>query len=270
MLAVRLPVAGRHVVLRALAGSDDILLLEHGSPDLALAIALLGQVAREVDGTPLEPGGVPIGDVDVLLLRLRQRLVGDLVSAEARCPAPGCGARVDVTFAIGAYLDHHLPRTPADVRSAPPSEEESPEAGWFVLTGEQISFRLPLAGDQLAVAGAADPEGELVRRCVQAAALGDAARERMEAAMEAMAPSLCSELAGTCPECGTTVMASFDPVSFTLRELRDRAAFVYEDVWAIAHHTHWSEADILALPTPRRARYAELARSRDPLTGSPA
>ena len=42
--------------------------------------------------------------------------------------------------------------------------------------------------------------------------------------------------------------ATFDPLLYTLRELRDRAAFVYEDVCAIAHHFHWSEAEILALP----------------------
>src|SRR5205823_2428512 len=69
VLVVRLPVAGRDVVLRSLAGSDDILLCEAGAPDLALALALLGQVGREVDGAPLDPAGLPIGDVDVLLLR---------------------------------------------------------------------------------------------------------------------------------------------------------------------------------------------------------
>jgi hypothetical protein len=78
--------------------------------------------------------------------------------------------------------------------------------------------------------------------------------------MEAMAPSLFSELEGTCPVCGAVVTCNFDPLQYTLRELRDQAAFVYEDVCTIAHHTHWSEAEILALPTARRARYAELAQ----------
>lgn len=251
MLVVRLPVAGRDVVLRSLAGSDDILLCEAGAPDLALALALLGQVGREVDGAPLDPAGLPIGDVDVLLLRLRQRTVGDAVSADQLCAAPGCRARVDIGFAIGAYLNHHRPAAPAT---------ETGEDGWSVVEGEEIAFRLPLAADQLAIAGAADPEQELLRRCVRPAALADAAREKVEAAMETMAPSLCAALTGTCPVCGTEVVATFDPVSFTLRELRDRAAFVYDDVWAIAHHTHWSEAEVLALPTARRARYAELAR----------
>jgi len=57
------------------------------------------------------------------------------------------------------------------------------------------------------------------------------------------------------------VTSWFDPMHFTLRELRAGAAFVYEDVCAIARVTHWSEAEILALPAVRRARYADLALS---------
>jgi hypothetical protein len=33
-------------------------------------------------------------------------------------------------------------------------------------------------------------------------------------------------------------------------------------VCSIAHHYHWSEAEILALPSARRIRYAELATQR--------
>jgi len=49
-------------------------------------------------------------------------------------------------------------------------------------------------------------------------------------------------------------------LQYTLRELRDQAAFVYEEVCSIARYTHWSEVEILGLPTARRARYAELAQ----------
>ena len=77
--------------------------------------------------------------------------------------------------------------------------------------------------------------------------------------MEAMAPSLCSELEGVCPECGAVVAASFDPLQYALLRAARPRGFVYEDVCAIAHHCHWSEAEILALPAARRSRYAELA-----------
>ncbi len=47
---------------------------------------------------------------------------------------------------------------------------------------------------------------------------------------------------------------------FCLTELRKRAAFVYQDVDVLARRYHWSERAILALPSARRAAYAELAR----------
>jgi hypothetical protein len=188
----------------------------------------------------------------VLLLRLRQRIVGDVVSAEALCPAPGCHAHVDITFSIGAYLEHHLPATPPGVL---PAGDE----GWYRLPDDAVEFRLPRAADQLAIAREPVPEEALLRICVRPAGISENARRRVEEAMEAMAPSLYSDVEGTCPECGATVDASFDPVQYTLRELRDQAASIYEEVCSIAHHCHWSEAEILELPAARRARYAELA-----------
>jgi hypothetical protein len=253
MLTVRLPAAGVEAVLRMPVGLDDVLILEAGAPSLRLALMLLGRIAFDADGAPLDPAALPVGDVDVLLLRLRQRLIGDAVSAEAQCTAPGCEARVDISFSIEAYLEHHRPQSAA---GAVPADEP----GWYRLVGERVvELRLPRAADQLAIARAPEPEEALLRRCVRPAEIPATTRAAVEAAMDAMAPSLLSDLEGRCPECGATVEASFDPLVFTLRELRDRAGSVYEDVCTIAHHFHWGEAEILSLPAPRRARYAELA-----------
>ena len=78
--------------------------------------------------------------------------------------------------------------------------------------------------------------------------------------MEVLAPSLAHDLQGQCPECGAVVEVYFDPLQFSLCELRQEAAFLYEDVTLLARCYHWSEADILTLPRQRRLRYAELAR----------
>jgi hypothetical protein len=245
-------VSGIDVVLRLPAGADDMLLLEAGALDMDVALALLGRVGRDADGAPLDLATLPISDVDVLLLRLRQRIVGDVVTAQELCPGPACQARVDITFSIGAYLEHHLP-------AAPPGVLPARDEGWYTLSDGDVEFRLPRTADHLAIAPAPEPEEALLRRCVRPAEISEDVRRRVEEAMEAMAPSLYSELEGSCPECGAIVEASFDPVQYTLRELRDQAAFIYEEVCSIAHHYHWSEAEILALPAARRARYAELA-----------
>lgn len=252
MEVVRLPVAEMRVVLRSPAGTEDLLLLEAGQPDLRVALALLERLVAGLDGAAVDGASLPITDVDALLLELRRRVVGDLVRADTRCTAPACRARVDLSFSIGEYLAHHAP-------AAVPELVATGEPGWYRLDDAGVELRAPRAGDQLAIAWEADPERALLQRCVRPSERAEQARERVEAALEAMAPSLCGELEAICPECGATVEVDFDPLQYTLRELRDRAAWLYEDVAWIAHHYHWSEAEILALPAARRARYAELA-----------
>lgn len=248
---VRLPVAGLDVVVRTPTGSEDLLLLEAGPPGFGVALAFLRRVVTRLDGEAIEWERIAVTDIDVLLLKLRQRVLGDRVRADLRCPAPGCHSRVDIAFSVEEYIDHHRPRPPARVRAAG-------EAGWFRLDESDVEFRVPRAGDQVVIALESRPELALRLRCIRPPEIAPSMRRRVEAAMEAMAPSLCSELHGTCPECGALVSCLFDPLQYVLRELRDQAAFVHEDVCALARTAHWSEAEILALPTVRRLRYVEL------------
>ena len=248
----RLPVSGIDVAIHLPTGAEDVLLVEAGPPGLGVAIALLDRLVARLDGGAIDWFALTPTDIDVMLLLVRRRVIGDAVIASARCGAPSCGARVDISFSIAAYLAHH---EPSDHALAPARD------GWFQLDGA-VEFRLPSAADQLAIALDPDPEGALLQRCVRSAASSNQIRGRVEAAMESIAPSLFTDLEGPCPECGTTVHASFDPVQFALRELRDQARLVFEETLAIARETHWSEADILSLPTARRARYAELIGER--------
>jgi hypothetical protein len=248
--AYRLPVSGIDVVLQLPTGAEDVLLVEAGPPNVRVALTLLDRLVCRLDGAPIEWTALAPTDIDVLLLWLRQRVTGDIVTATTHCEAASCNARVDISFSIAAYVEHHRPHQPR----LPASDD-----GWFRLDDHRdVEFRLPSAGDELAIALDPDPEVALMRRCIRPAAITQAVREQVEAAMEALAPSLFSELQGTCPECGATVGADFDPLQYTLLELRDQAAMIYEEVFAIARQTHWPEAEILALPTARRARYAEL------------
>ena len=198
---------------------------------------------------------LPLGDIDALMLRLRQRVVGDVIRAESRCPAPGCGELVDVSFSIADYLAHHAPELPDDVEAAE-------EPGWYRLRHGGVSFRPPTARDELSLAdpapAAGDTEEALLERCAPGVGPGTPDREAIEAALERLAPDLCGELSGSCVECGAPVTPTFDPTAFTLGELRDRAAPLFEEVARIARSFHWSEAAILALPAMRRERYADL------------
>jgi hypothetical protein len=251
VVAVRLPVAALDVFVQLPTGADDILILEAGPPDFSTALDLLSRLVHRVDGEPIDWSTLAITDVDVLLLRLRQRLLGDALSADVVCAAATCKARVDIEFSIDRYIEHHRPRAQAGLSPAA-------EPGWFRLADGDEEFRVPRATDELAIVHEPRPAAALMLRCIRPNPVAAPARRRIEAAMEAMAPSLFSELRGTCPECGALVTSNFDPLQYTLLELRDQAEFVYQDVCTIAGFTHWSEAEILALPTARRARYAEL------------
>lgn len=252
MIAVRLPVAGIDVALRTPTGAEDILLSEAGRQDVGVGLALLRRLASRADGEPIDWDRVALTDVDALLLRLRQHLLGDLVRADTTCPAPDCRAPVDIAFSIGDYLAHHQPR--AVTGYGTPNAE-----GWFQLPSGAAQFRVPRAVDQIAIGREARPDSALRRLCIRPADASAAARRSAETAMEAIAPNLCADLEGTCPECGATVVCRFDPLHYTLRELTAQASLVYDEICAIARHTHWSEADIVALPTARRVRYAEIA-----------
>ncbi|WNG35776.1 hypothetical protein F0U60_20360 [Archangium minus] len=249
----RLPVSGLEVRLRPPAGAEDLLLAEARSFDAQLALALVERLGERAEGGPVDWAALPLTDLDTTLLRLRQGLVGDHVRADVVCGPDGCGARVDIAFRIRDYLAHHAPRALEGLEAAA-------EPGWYALQGTAAVFRLPSGTDQLAIAFHPEGEEELARRCIRPAGLAPSLRERVEAAMEALAPNLCSELEGPCPECGASVRAAFDPQRYVLQELRAQATRVYEDIHLIARTYHWTEDAILALPHHRRALYAEHIR----------
>jgi hypothetical protein len=266
-------------------GAEDLLLLEATGDDTELTLALASRLTRFGVGAGLDWSELTVSDLDALVLRLRQAVIGDSVRADVACRAAGCGKRIDVSFGIGPYLAHHEPSKPSPRGTWKVDQAEQP--GWFRLTRArrgtsksgagipatrsevsawstdqpyEVLFRLPTGADQLAIAGRLDAAEELGRRCIRPMKIPLRLRRQVEAAMEAMAPSMSGDLRGTCPECGSEVAVYFEARQFCLRELRDRAAFIYQDIDLLARRYRWSETDILAMPHVRRANYAELAR----------
>jgi len=251
-----LPVSRRAVSLRQPTGRDEMLLIEARGSEPARAIAFANRLA----GDGLDAATLPAPDLDALLLRLRQALLGDRVLAETQCVAPSCRARAHIAFGIEAYLAHHAPREPRLRRCRVAPSPDAP--GWFALGGAEkpARFRLPTSGDERDVAGRPDAVATLAERCLAPTPFPAPLRRATEAAMAALAPSLAGPLAGTCPECGKEVAVQFDPRRYVLAELRVRAGFVAAEVDALAARYHWTERAILNLPSARRAAYADMAR----------
>jgi hypothetical protein len=256
-----LPVSGLAVALVAPTGAEEVLLAERRAEDASLALALaerLGRAEAEVDWAALS-----ITDIDVLIARLRMAVVGDRVLGEAACVSPACAQKVDLSFRLSDWLDHHRPRGGVPKGRDWRAEPAADAPGWRILIvqgAEVARFRLPTLADQIAAQDAADPATALAEHVIRPADLPARLRARAEAGMEKLAPALAGPMQGQCPHCGVAITALFQPRQYCLRELRDRARFVYEDVDALAERYHWTERAILRLPTARRTQYVERAR----------
>jgi hypothetical protein len=254
-----LPVSRLAVTLAMPTGAQEMLLAESSPDDARLALALAQSLAS---ATPAPDwAGLSVTDIDTLILRLRQMVVGPRVSTSLRCAAEGCGAPIDISFHLDDYLAFHHPA--ARPRGRGWNVTGPDETGWYTMQSRGAAparFRPPTLADQIEAMDHADAAAWLARRCVQAAALPARARARVDAALAAVAPPLAGPVQGRCPECGAEVAPLFLARSYCLRELAARARFIYDDVDILAGRYHWPERDILALPHARRLHYAERAR----------
>ena len=249
---IRLPISGVRAQWRSATGHDDMALAD-SRPGLAGVLDYVARTVSTPDGTPLDPNALPVGDLDLLVVARRRELRGDTLVAEGRCDQ--CDAVVDVQFSLAAYANHHRPR-PSRAASAVPAEP-----GWWRLRAHEVTFRLPVAADVLAVGDSEDPRAGLLSRCVRGPVAPRGARA-VEHAMATLAPTLRADVAGTCPECSANVLLDVDARELCLTELRFVAATVYDDVNLIASSYRWTQAAILNLPSARRRRYADMIAGR--------
>ena len=256
----RLPVSGLQVSVQQPTGVEDLLLQEARNLDMGLAFQLfdrLVRVSRDAGTSPdtaVSWGELSVTDLEALLLLLRREVLGDLIRAETECAAAGCKSRVDVSFHIDEYLADQKPRVPRGVAKI---EGERT----YRLAKSDVRLRLPNGEDMSAIDRQAITKRELMQRCIQAE-VSARVRQRIERAMEALAPRLSRTMAGECPECHATMKFHFYVTPFVLRELRDHAATIFEDVHLLAVYYKWPEEDILALPRSRRLRYGAALRDQ--------
>jgi hypothetical protein len=255
-----LPVSRIAVAVMQPTVAEDVLLAEHGPNDPSLVLALVERLARA--NAAVNWQDLPITDIDTLIARLRQAVVGDRVVAEAACTAPACGERVDLSFRIGEWLAHQRPRVATLKSHGRQVECDGDAPGWYKLRADDsdvIGFRLPTLADQIAIEGSTDPVSALATRCIRPA---QPRRRRawVESAMARLAPPLATPLRGQCPHCGAPITALFQARHYCMRELCDRARFVFDDIDVLAERYHWSERAILTLPLTRRTQYVERAR----------
>jgi hypothetical protein len=269
--AVRLPagwldgagILRREAVVRPLCGDDEewLYAVPLATPEPVVVTELLARCVQRIglsEPTHDTIRELAAGDREWLVLRLWQLTLGDRVKLTLGCPRPVCGARLDVDFAISA-----LP------------VEERPQRPEYRLiervdgTEYRVRFRLPRGGDLEALAGRsfdagpAGPAAALIERCVLGidppveggfAGLTAplAARMRQHSAL------VQRDFDATCPDCGRSFGAGFDPILAFLTELLRRRPEFEHDVHLLSLNYHWTLSEILALTRPRRRRYVRV------------
>jgi len=238
---IDLPISGQRAQWRPSTGYDDIALAD-SRPGAA------GAAEWASSCVSVEVSSLPIADLDRLVVGRRRELRGDRLVAEGKCGQ--CATPVDVQLSLNAYTEHHHPRP---TRAATPSDD-----GWFTLrTRPDVSFRVPIVSDIVAVADSDLPRRLLLSRCTQGPVSYGVARA-IEAALGRLAPTLRADVAGTCPDCSAPVVLDLDARELCMAELRFLAGSVYDDVNLIASAYHWSQDAILEMPSARRRRYADM------------
>ena len=216
------------------------------------------------DVTPVLVAALTRGDRARLALAIRALLNGDAVLLVVKCPVAGCGARADLTLRTSELL--------ADTRSPQPLAIPVP------TTDGDFDVRPPTGDDDRAVGGSDDELwGRLVSRAGEPIgaggwrALAPASAQRVAVALAGL--DACADLAfvSECPRCSGWIELELDPVDLLARSLATGEQRLLAEVHSLAFHYSWSEADILALPRPRRFAYLELLRDQlegRPLTGA--
>jgi hypothetical protein len=244
-----LPVSRAVLSVREPTGADEVFVVETVLAPMQAFLELARRVVSTIAGDPLDWASLPVTDLDAAALMIRQSWIGDTIRTDALCPVEGCRERIDVSFGVGAYIEHHRPQQPRGVTAAA-------EDGWFTLIRAPVRFRIPTVADLLAAAPGGRPAEILSDRCVDAPEISRGLARRLDRALAALAPRLDDLLGGTCPACGHAVNMRFDPLGYALTELQDVFSGVYLETHALAATYGWPEDAILALPRSRRRRYA--------------
>lgn len=249
----------RSYAFKPLTGHLELAISE-GATDRSNGVAatLPERVSRILAAAVSDVGGLPltveraqelsVADRQFLMRRLAALLGRDDVWLSASCAA--CEERFDL-FVRQSEL---------------PDQEAGADYPFVDLENEhgRCRLRVPNGRDQTAIAGLADPQDArwtLAERCFVEGEGRWSSPQRHEEwlsavdeALDAESPQVALTASTRCPECGADNDVALDPY-LVLQAVFSR---VIDDIHSLASAYHWSEREILSLPTERRRLYLEL------------
>jgi hypothetical protein len=231
--------------------------LDCGDRDRATAVTrILAACLADALGHPLEAGRIWEASLAWRLqglLAVAAATRGYALEAEGACPREGCEEALEFSLDLRDFA-----------MTRPPERIE-----WRV-EGSVVPVRLPNGLDQRRWTVSppqdwASMAQALLERVDEGASEGGYGGglpphdlEALSVQLEAADPLTSLKVEAACPRCGCTSSLEMDLESILLKSLAAEQQSLVRDVHALASAFHWSEADILALSSPRRAKYLHM------------
>lgn len=228
--------------------------VDFGQPAPQLVTALLASSLPEHGEE--EMWSLPVGARLEYLLALLAFDGERPLTTERTCANEACGEPIEIEL------------TPAELVAL--ERERGTNRVSVDADGLTLGVRRPTGLDQLAWQAAAFRDEAEARRALAAdlqepearAEVDDELVATLEGALTDADPLVCLELDAVCPYCGETRTYELDLLQLVLARFRERQQRLVDDVHCLASHYHWTEAEILAVPTERRERYLALIDRR--------
>jgi hypothetical protein len=222
--------------------------LDFGSSDRpGLVTALLAQCDARRD--PSLWWAEPVGRRTAALLRLLTLTEGRAdIALTASCAQTECGEAFEFDLPLSELTEGATDSKPIGVQ----------------LDAQRIATLRRPTGDDLRRWRDAAPASrdEAVRTMLDTLLVSGAVRADDEArvaeSIAAMDPLVAFTVSCRCPACGAAAEVGVDLESLALKRLAARQRALLHEVHRFASSYGWTEAQVLAVPPARRARYLEL------------
>ena len=197
---------------------------------------------------------LPLGTINRALLRLRETCFGSRIIACIDCEH--CGTRMEIALDTGQLL-------------AGINEDDTPSKFDDIPAEFEVSsfrFRVPCSRDLAAISGERDLKAAAVKLLEQCClehpensdtGFGNLLAEA-EVAMEELDPAADINLSLSCEECAHSWLVGFNIGTLLWDEIDVRARALLAEVHSLAQAYGWTEPEIFALSSQRRAAYLDM------------
>jgi len=197
-----------------------------------------------------------IGQRDTLLLKTRQKTLGDGIEAHIECP--DCHERLEFAMSCDALMAN--------------TAHEEQKHRTIVCEGMEFHIRCPNSRDIAEAATSqhiSEVKQTLFARCItpigptnsQFQGVADSVKTALAAELIVLDPQAEILIDLSCPACEHTWQGLFDIVAFFWAEIHVKAGRLLQEIDVLARTYGWAEAEILHMTNTRRALYRDMALS---------